>query len=129
MKIKKVYVRYRTYLPLSLSREHQKWTLGGGTDSTLSAHLRVTPVLKMNDEPSLLSAVIAPLSTVIVVPLISTPYIPPPSHNKSFAVWVVNGVATPFTTASDTPYVVKRSVEPPDFPATRTRAERYIRNC
>ena len=43
----------------------------------------------MKAEPSLLSAVIAPISTVVVVPLISTPYIPSTSHNEGFAVWVV----------------------------------------
>jgi len=53
--------------------------------------------------PSRLSAVIASKPTVDVVPLISPPYIPSTLHNEGFAVWVVNGVATPFTTASDTP--------------------------
>ena len=53
--------------------------------------------------PSRLSAVIASKPTVDVVPLIPPPYIPSTLHNEGFAVWVVNGVATPFTTASDTP--------------------------
>ena len=52
--------------------------------------------------PSCLSAVIASKPTVGVVPLISPPYIPFTLHNEGFAVWVVNGVATPSDIRSDT---------------------------
>ena len=53
-------------------------------------------------EPSLLSTVIAQDINGSCHTVVSTPYIPSTSHNESFTVWVVNGIAMPFTTASDT---------------------------
>ena len=47
-------------------------------------------------EPSRLSAVIAPIPTVHVVPSISAQYIPSTSHSEQLYGTTSNGVATPF---------------------------------
>ena len=47
-------------------------------------------------EPSRLSAVIAPIPTVHVVPLISSPYIPSILHSERIYGMTSNGIAMPF---------------------------------
>ena len=72
---------YDTQIFRALNRKNKK------SNSLIKSKARVPFSIFTSDagidaEPSRLSAVIALLSTVLVVPLIWTPYIPPTSHNE-----------------------------------------------